>query len=365
MHSTRRLLRLQRSVGFTLAELKLIARLCTPYTVPAADAATSLLRLSVDYDAFVQVLCGLVPQWKGSGGAGGLLEALFALFLHRSPPDHRHEADLELERRELGDTIDEMGISGGGISGGGISGGGISGGGIGGGGNSGDGSGRSSLRLSFEQLVVGLGWLLRGTSERRAHLCFLCFADGGAHGNVSEAGTSQALDAPQADSGSAMAAGGSAAGGSAAGGGVAGGSAPPAAAAGGVVRRERFTTLLASVYRMYEPVADGENLSAEAAARVASEAEQFVAMMYNLWDEDNTGAMDAPTFDRAAHQHPLLVQAFNLEQLELPESVLRTSDASPAPLGSAHGKLRGKNGEYLGLRPGAITLAIDDSYFDR
>ena len=34
-------------------------------------------------------------------------------------------------------------------------------------------------RITFEQLVRGLGWLLRGTSERRALLCLRCFEENG------------------------------------------------------------------------------------------------------------------------------------------------------------------------------------------
>ena len=55
----------------------------------------------------------------------------------------------------------------------------------------------------------------------------------------------------------------------------------------------------------------------------------------------------------------LLVQAFQLEQLELPPSAPRHPEP-PSPLGAAH--LRVKNGVYLGLRPGAVSK-LDDSYF--
>ena len=56
MQATRRLLKLQRGSGFSLPELKLMARLCGPYNLVPTDAATSLLRLSIDYDAFVRVV---------------------------------------------------------------------------------------------------------------------------------------------------------------------------------------------------------------------------------------------------------------------------------------------------------------------
>ena len=63
-----------------------------------------------------------------------------------------------------------------------------------------------SLALRFDQLVCGLGWLLRGNSERRSQLCFECF-------DVEGSGT---------------------------------------------VQREVFCTLLQGVYLLYEPVAAGE-----------------------------------------------------------------------------------------------------------
>ena len=73
------------------------------------------------------------------------------------------------------------------------------------------------------------------------------------------------------------------------------------------------------------------------------------------------------SFDRAAHQHPLLVQAFQLEQLDLPAAtVTDAAAAATSPggtaLGSAHEHLRVRNGIYLGLRPGAVST-LDDSYF--
>ena len=44
--------------------------------------------------------------------------------------------------------------------------------------------------------------------------------------------------------------------------------------------------------------------------RVAWQAWQFVSMMYELWDERGKGVLTPSQFDRAAHQHPVLVQAF-------------------------------------------------------
>lgn len=302
VQATRRLLKLQRASGFSLQELKLMARLCGPFTLLPTDAATSLLRLTIDYDGFVRVVRGLVPQWKTNGGPGSLIERLFAIFF-QLPADGRHEADLELDRRDL-TGVDMPDGDADGI------------GAIAGGGLLADVSAEGASvderpRLSFEQLVHGLGWLLRGTSEKRAQLCYRCFEEGGGAG-----GSNGAIAGP--------------------------------------VSRERFSSLLLTVYMMYEP---SWPVSAEAHARISHEAEQFVTMMFELWDDGKSGVLDAITFDRAAHQHPLLVQAFQLEQLELPDSA---PPLSSSPLGAAH--LRVKNGVYLGLRPGAVSK-LDDSYF--
>ena len=62
---------------------------------------------------------------------------------------------------------------------------------------------------------------------------------------------------------------------------------------------------------------------------MSEEAEQFTRMMYELWDERGTGCLTAAQFDRAAHQHPLLVQAFALEAMETP-AALATPPPSPA-----------------------------------
>jgi len=173
-------------------------------------------------------------------------------------------------------------------------------------------------RLTFEQLIHGLSWLLRGTSERRADLCFRCFEEptGGVQGPGSR------VQEPT-----------------------------------GGVSRARFASLLLSVYLMYHASWPIDEAAYE---RLRGEAEQFSAMMFDLWDEGRTGRLSHPAFDRAAHQHPLLIQAFQLEQLDLPPSALSHPEP-PSPLGSA--SLRGKNGVYLGLRPGALSRNIDDSYF--
>ena len=63
-----------------------------------------------------------------------------------------------------------------------------------------------------------------------------------------------------------------------------------------------------SVYHMYEKA---RPIPPDAEARIDSEARQFVEMMLELWDETRGGALSADAFDRAAHQHPLLAQAFS------------------------------------------------------
>jgi hypothetical protein len=120
---------------------------------------------------------------------------------------------------------------------------------------------------------------------------------------------------------------------------------------------------------MYE---DGSPSPTSSLERIRREASQFVSMMYDLWDESRAGTLDAAGFDRAAHQHPLLVQAFQLEQIEQPPSTTHDEgdaagraagapSATHTPAGTtAH--LRVKNGVYLGLRPGAVCK-LDDSYF--
>ena len=53
-----------------------------------------------------------------------------------------------------------------------------------------------------------------------------------------------------------------------------------------------------------------------------------MGMMYELYDEANTGRLDQTAFNRAAHQHPLLVQAFQLEQLDLPDDSAASSSGA-------------------------------------
>ena len=128
--------------------------------------------------------------------------------------------------------------------------------------------GGGALTLWFDQLVCGLGWLLRGDSERRSQLCFACFDVEG----------------------------------------------------DGAVRREAFSSLLQGVYLLYEPPMHRQAAVRDARiAEVGAEAREFVSMMYDLWATPADGAradagrgcdvLNAAQFRRAAHQHPLLVQA--------------------------------------------------------
>ena len=54
------------------------------------------------------------------------------------------------------------------------------------------------------------------------------------------------------------------------------------------------------------------------------------------------------------------MQAFQLEQLELPPAAPAAAHPQPSPLGSA--RLRAKHGVYTGLRPGAICT-LDEGHF--
>ena len=82
-----------------------------------------------------------------------------------------------------------------------------------------------------------------------------------------------------------------------------------------------FLSTLLGVYVMYEPEWP---IPAERMHAVTDEAQQFVAMMYQLWDEEADGSLTAAQFDRAAHQHPLLVQAGALPLYPMPTAGWRT-----------------------------------------
>jgi hypothetical protein len=342
LHSSRQLLKMQRASGFSLQELQLVARLCGPPDSDAAHMQAPHAR-AIDYDGFTVVLRGLIPQWtnlaprrelvvSGTGkhrragvgvgervgadadscvcqapklgptaGEPSLVERLYTIFLGL-PTDDRAETDCFDQ-----DCVDELDTLPAG------------------------GAQTSPLpdvlstaarsRLTFEQLVLGLGWLLRGTSERRAELCFKCFADGS--GGPSTDGECSG-DGP----------------------GEVGG-------VGGGVQRANFVSLLTSVYVMYEPTgSDYES----ALARVRDEAERFTSMMYGLWDPECSSVLDEAAFDRAAHHHPLLVQAFQLEQLEL-NATLRQDREACNPIGSA--RLRVKNGSP---RLNALPRLISDHF---
>ena len=402
VHATRRLHKLTRQSGFSMHELKLLARVGGPFTLMPSDAAPSLLRLSVDYDGFVRVVAGLVPQWHNDGGERSLVRRLFEIFLRALPADSRGAAELELDRRDMGGWEEAEPTRGGDVSSNAsdANGGGGANGDVGGEARGASEAGPSAAdpiggggtaRLTFEQLVRGLGWLLRGTSEQRAKLCYRCFADDGCDGGAGSALGSAASD--EADDGP---------GGGGSGGGSSGASGDPPAAGTGV-RFETFRSLLASVYLMYESggsPAPGQLAGRRAPpsdeathAHVQKESDHFVRMMFDLYAPPGSAVMllDEASFNRAAHQHPLLVQAFQLVQLDAPPGARPAADAAEAegchggtprseaacgeqpepasasspmadaaPLGFAH--LRIKNGVYVGLRPGAVSI-MDDSYF--
>jgi hypothetical protein len=172
-----------------------------------------------------------------------------------------------------------------------------------------------SLRLTFAGLVSGLGWLLRGTSRRRAHLCYLYFARG-----------------PQQS-----------------------------------VRRADFIAGLCETYALFHS-------ETGASVTEAREAEHFVDLMFELWDESGAGELTPQLFVNAAHQHPLLVQAFNLEQLEppppTPPADAHGGQRSLLPLGAAaraevaaHGGLNGRGARPSreGSNAAAATIGICDA----
>ena len=313
LDAKRRLVKLQHASGFSWQEVLLLARHCglepaSPGVSGEGTDGAAILATTVELHAFRRVLCAMVPSWHNDCA---LIDRLFLLFSRepspvdapttkkppratttRAPPPPSTPpaeapaaapaaadgdapaaaAPSEVVRQRTGSL-----------------------------GDGGEANGEAARRdssppnrqhehrartlsdgmvrtLGFEQLVGGVAWLLRGTSARRAELCFRCF-------DVDETGE---------------------------------------------VPRHHFLYLLRGMYLLYEPPLD-ENPDAEAAtlARVSEEAEQFTRMMYELWDERGTGCLTAAQFDRAAHQHPLLVQAFALEAMETP-AALATPPPSPA-----------------------------------
>jgi len=330
LHATRRLLKLQRKSGFSLQELKLVARLCGP--ADGSAHAHAIFAIRVGFDSFARVLGGLIPHWKNLAAAcfskmqsvcsspsvaassriaagpqlnseartmspathvgmrescpigPSLVERLFIIF-YSLPAENFPDADLgfcceALQEQDPHSTV--------------------------------------SMQLTFEQLVVGLGWLLRGTSKRRAELCYKCFS-------VVD-GESGSIVAEGRDDGATG------------------------------VSRIRFASILTSVYIMYNPSC---GVDERGIARIRAEADSFTAMVYESWDTSQSGVLDAASFYHVAHQHPLLVQAFQLDQRDLSSSDSTISGACSV-LGNQ--KLRVKNGVYLGLRPSALPT-LDDRYF--
>ena len=108
------------------------------------------------------------------------------------------------------------------------------------------------------------------------------------------------------------------------------------------MRREAFSSLLQGVYLLYEPPMHRQAAVRDARiAEVGAEAREFVSMMYDLWATPADGApadagrgcdvLNAAQFRRAAHQHPLLVQAFQLAALD---AELDADLAAPHELGA-------------------------------
>lgn len=161
---------------------------------------------------------------------------------------------------------------------------------------------------------------------------------------------------------------------------------------------------------MYEP---SWPISAVRMQSIEAEAKQFVAMMFELWDDERDGQLSEAQFDRAAHQHPLLVQvmtrisaarscarsaflfargnSYGMKSAFVARHVVTTSkrrpssvlppcvvtqafqlehlDAPPPPIATpssplSDSSLKPRPGVYTGLHPGAVSR-VDEAYFSR
>uniref|UniRef100_A0A7S4BMJ7 EF-hand domain-containing protein n=1 Tax=Chrysotila carterae TaxID=13221 RepID=A0A7S4BMJ7_CHRCT len=247
LEAARVLLRVQRASGLAVADVRALAALSLgdDGVLRAADLDVGWIQIGVQRDAFAQIVAALVPHWSAHSP---LLPLLFEVFRTRVvmpglPSDAAAEADAQRD-----ETRDDAPV------------------------------------LSFLRLVSGLGWLLRGSSARRAELCFHCFDREGC----------------------------------------------------GAVTRADFIAVLCYIYALYEdlgasPLRNAHAHATRVAERVQAEATRFVDMMFELWDEEGVGLLSRARFDRAAHQHPLLVQTFQLEQLDSPQVRQPLSAAPAAP----------------------------------
>eukprot|EP00967_Tisochrysis_lutea_P025152 scaffold28953_cov35-Tisochrysis_lutea.AAC.1 len=176
------------------------------------------------------------------------------------------------------------------------------------------------LRLSYAGMLRGFALLLRGTAASRAHLCFRCF-DRKDQGKISREQfvsdlcniylTFETLPAPLLVT-------------------------PPTEPYDNyrVIARvdacETFDATSCCKGNVYfhadrtqknaspQPQNGRTDLLCPRRSRlrqIRAEAEHFVALMLELWDEDDDDQLDEPQFCAAAHQHPLLAQAFQLTSM--------------------------------------------------
>lgn len=232
-----------------------LRRLAHYCSARASESAALMLAIAVDYEKFQLLLCTIVPGWSNDSP---LLDRLFQVFAAQPST-----VGGESEGGGSGDSV----VSGHGRVRGRERAESLIASQASGHVAASPAPSAGGAALTFSQLVCGLAWLLRGDSEKRAALCFACFdADGS-----------------------------------------------------GAVQRDVFYVLLQGLYLTYEPPMH-RNAPANPAqvARISKEAKQFVDMMYSLWCERPDGLLSAEQFSRAAHQHPLLVQAFQLASLPPP-----------------------------------------------
>ena len=181
LQATRGLVRLQRTSGLSMAEIRTLAHYCAGHNAGASEmSGASMLAIGVDYATFELLVCAVVPGWNNDCP---LLDRLFRLFaaqpsvgegsseggggMHmqgdggggggsepRTPGDRTplKGRNPSLLQSPVGAAARAAAALAGGSSAGG-----------------------GALTLWFDQLVCGLGWLLRGDSERRSQLCFACF----------------------------------------------------------------------------------------------------------------------------------------------------------------------------------------------
>ena len=179
LQATRGLVRLQRTSGFSMGEIRTLAQYCAGHSTGASEmSGASMLAIGVDYATFELLVCAVVPGWNNDCP---LLDRLFRLFAAQpSVGEGSSEGGSGMHAQGEGGGGGEPRTPGGrtplkgrnpsllqspvgaaaraaaALA-------------------SDSAAGGGALTLWFDQLVCGLGWLLRGDSERRSQLCFACF----------------------------------------------------------------------------------------------------------------------------------------------------------------------------------------------